>query len=358
MKRSKKKKIKIANYPRFLITIALLLIIVFCVIKLFSLSSNQNKEISTIKEEDNSYEISLEGDETVYLYKNEKYIEPGYSAKNSKGNDITDKVKVENKVNIAKAGEYNLNYFVDTNGIMKTRKVIVKEPILLEKGEKATGSVPVLMYHYFYSKKAGEKGKNNNWMEITKFEEQLKYLKKNNYYFPTWEELEKYVNNEIDLPKKSVIITMDDGQKSLYQYAIPLLDKYKIPATAFIITKNFDTKNLEKYKKSTICFESHTDNMHRAGGNIGHGGIFPALPIKDSVEDLKTSIQKLNGNNNAIAYPYGDCTETTQKAVKQVGFKVAFTTVYGKVKPSMNQYALPRVRMTADMSLDQFAGSL
>ncbi len=354
----KKKKIKIVNYPRFLFTLALLSIIIICIIKLISLSFNKNTEIATSNEENNSYEISLNGDETIYLYKNEKYVEPGYTAKDSKGKDITDKVKVENKVNIAKAGEYKLNYFIDNNEIAQTRKVIVKEPTLLKKGEKATGSVPVLMYHYFYSKKAGEKGKNNNWMEISKFEEQLKYLKKNKYYFPTWEELEKYVNNEIDLPNKSVIITMDDGQKSLYEYAIPLLDKYKIPATAFIITKKFDTKKLEKYNESTIDFESHTDNMHRSGGNIGHGGIFTALSIKDSVEDLKTSIQKLGGNNNALAYPYGDYTVTTQKAVKQAGFKVAFTTVYGKVRPGMNQYALPRVRMTADMTLNQFSGSL
>lgn len=353
----KSKKIKIANYSRFLFTIVFLLIIILGVIKLVSLSSKQTKEVSTTKE-DNGYTISLNGDETIYLYKNEKYIEPGYTAKDNKGKDITDKIKTENNIDITKSGEYKVNYYIDDNSNSTARKIIVRESTLLDKGEKATGSLPVLMYHYFYDKSNGEKGKNNNWMEITKFEEQLKYLKKNNYYFPTWEEVEKYVKNEINLPKKSVVITMDDGQKSLYQYAIPLLDKYKIPATAFIITKNFDTTKLETYENSTIQFESHTDNMHRAGGNIGHGGIFPALSIKDSVEDLKTSIQKLGGNSNAIAYPYGDCTETTQKAVKQAGFKVAFTTVYGKVKPGMNQYALPRVRMTADMSLNQFAGSL
>ena len=214
------------------------------------------------------------------------------------------------------------------------------------------------MYHYFFDKSKGETGKNANWMEISKFEEQLKYLKENNYYYPTWEEVADFVDGKIDLPKKSIVITMDDGHKSIYSLAIPLLDKYDTPATAFIITKNFDTNIIEKYKNSTIDFESHTNNMHRAGGDIGHGGIFPVLSLEEGVADLKTSIQKLSGNAGAIAYPYGDCTDRTKQAAKQAGFKVAFTTVNKKVKPGMNKYELPRVRMYKDITLKGFKNSI
>ena len=140
--------------------------------------------------------------------------------------------------------------------------------------------------------------------------------------------------------------------------AIPLLDKYNIPATAFVITSKFDTNNLEKYKDSTIDFESHTNNMHRGGGTIGHGGIFPALSLEEGVADLKTSIEKLGGNSGALAYPYGDCTERTIQAAEQAGFKVAFTTVNKKVKPGMNKFELPRVRMYSDISLNGFKNSI
>ncbi len=354
----KKKKIKIVNYPKFIFSIVLLVIIIFGIVKLFNLLANRSSQIVGNQKENNSYEISLKGDETIYLYKNQEYVEPGYTAKDSKGKDITSEVKVENNIVTNQSGEFKINYSIGDDSNSISRKVIVRESTLLAKGKKATGSLPVLMYHYFYDKSKGEKGKNNNWMEISKFEEQLKYLKKNNYYFPAWDEVEKYVNNEIDLPNKSVVITMDDGNKSIYEYAIPLLDKYKIPATAFIITKKFDTSKLETYKNSMINFESHTDNMHRGGGNIGHGGIFPALSIEEGVKDLKTSIEKLGGNHNALAYPYGDHTESTKKAVKQAGFKVAFTTENKKVTPGMDQYALPRVRMYAEITLEQFSKSL
>ena len=230
--------------------------------------------------------------------------------------------------------------------------------IPLSEGKKSTNSLAVLMYHYFYDSSKGEKAKNSNWMEISKFEEQLKYLKENDYYYPTWQEVADFADGKIDLPKKSVVITMDDGHKSVYSLAIPILNKYNIPATAFIITKNFDTKNLETYKDSTIDFESHTNNMHRAGGSIGHGGIFPALSLEEGTSDLKESIQKLGGNSDALAYPYGDCTARTKKAAEQAGFKVAFTTVNKKVKPGMDKYELPRVRMYAEITLKGFANSI
>ena len=51
----------------------------------------------------------------------------------------------------------------------------------LEDGKKSNNSLPVLMYHYFYDKSKGEKGKNSNWMEISKFSDQLKYLKVSNF---------------------------------------------------------------------------------------------------------------------------------------------------------------------------------
>lgn len=342
------------NYPKLVLCILLLILIILGISLIFN---KQNEEVSALPEEIITSEITLNGDEIIYLYKNEEYIEPGYSAIDSKQNDLTNKVIVTNNIDITKAGEYTVNYKLTDDNI-KTRTVIVKEAELLLNGKKSNNSVAVLMYHYFFDKLKGETGKNANWMEISKFEEQLKYLKENNYYYPTWQEVADFVDGKIDLPKNSIVITMDDGHKSVYNLAIPLLEKYNIPATAFIITKNFDINNLEKYKNSTINFESHTNNMHRAGGNIGHGGIFTALSLEESTQDLKNSIEKLGGNSGALAYPYGDCTERTKQAAEKAGFKVAFTTVYNKVKPGMDKYELPRVRMSRDITLNGFKNSI
>lgn len=338
----KKESTNKKNYFKLFFCILILSLIIFTIIKVFG----KDKLSKQILEEENNIEINeiIENNTEV----NENSIKNNIEVNT---NSVKNNNSTVEKQNTVKKAE-NKVATSDT----KQSKDLPTTTTTNSKG--STNSLPVLMYHYFYSAKAGETGKDANWMEISKFEEQLKYLKNNNYYFPTWKEVEDFVNGKIKLPKKSVVITMDDGNKSIYNYAIPMLDKYKIPATAFIITKNFDTKKIEKYKNSTIDFESHTNNMHRAGGTIGHGGIFPALSVEEGVKDLKESITKLNGNKNVLAYPYGDHTETTKKAVKQAGFKLAFTTENKKVRPGMDQYALPRVRMYKDITIKGFANSL
>ena len=348
---NQRKKVRL-NYPKLILYIIALILFISGIVILFSVATKNTNSLS----EEKNIEVTLSGDETIYLYRNEEYIEPGFGAKDSKGNDITDKVKVENNIDITKSGEYEVKYSIEDN--IKTRRVIVKEAELLLNGKKSDNSLAVLMYHYFYDESAGEKAKNSNWMSISKFEEQLKYLKENDYYYPTWQEVADFADGKIDLPENSIVITMDDGHKSVFNLAIPMLDKYGIPATAFVITSKFDTNNLEKYKDSTIDFESHTNNMHRGGGTIGHGGIFPTLSLEEGISDLKTSIDKLGGNSGALAYPYGDCTERTKEAAEQAGFNVAFTTVNKKVKPGMNKFELPRVRMYSEITLNGFKNSI
>lgn len=310
MKRSKKK----INYFKLVVCIIILALAIFAITKAFSAIITKNE---VAKAEENNLET----------------------------NTVTDTNTLQNESNVE-------------NVVANDKPVRESKAIPLTNGQKSKKSISVLMYHYFYDASKGETGENSNWLEISKFEEQLKYLQKNDYYYPTWQEVADFVDGKIDLPEKSVVLTMDDGQKSLYNLAIPLLDKYNIPATAFIITKKFDTKNLEKYKNSTIDFQSHTNNMHRAGGTVGRGGIFTALSLEESVADLKESINKLNGNSDSLAYPFGDYTEGTKKAVKNAGFKVAFTTEYSQIKPGMDKYSLPRVRIYKDITLEGFKASI
>ena len=74
--------------------------------------------------------IELKGEEKVELSFNESYKEPGYSAYDNYDGDITKKVKVNNDVDIKKAGTYFITYTVkDTslNSFSIKREVIVKE---------------------------------------------------------------------------------------------------------------------------------------------------------------------------------------------------------------------------------------
>lgn len=216
-----------------------------------------------------------------------------------------------------------------------------------------TNGLAICMYHYVYDKDAPPEKLNANYIEVDALEEELRYLVENDYFFPTWEEVRRYVDGTLLLPEKSVVLTFDDGSRNFLELGVPLFEKYKIPVTSFLITQNSGEEKVEEYESDYVTFQSHSHNMHREGGFIGHGGIFTALPYEEAIADLKKST-KICKNDDAFAYPYGDYTESCIEVVKDAGFLCAVTTEYGRVYPGDNPLLLPRMRMSHGQSLDAF----
>ena len=347
-------------------------------LKYIKLTSTEVRTINVI--DANSPIITLTKNE-ITIDQNTKYNEPGYKATDSYDGDLTDQVKIENKVDTKTPGEYKVIYQVqDSSGntFETSRKVIVRKTTTTTKKtttttkdpnkmgdtgkvttKKGSGEgIPILMYHYFFDSEAGETGKDSNWMDVKDFEIQLKYLSDNNYYYPTWQEVYDFVEGKITLPSKSVVITMDDGHKSIYTYAIPLLEKYKVKATAFIITSKDNAKKIKKYTNHEyIEFQSHTHNMHQGGCSGGHGGLFRCISYDKGLADLKKSIEFL-GKSDAIAYPFGDVTKNVLTITKDANFKVGVTTQWGYAKKGADPLQLPRVRMYKGIALSTFKSNV
>ncbi len=216
-----------------------------------------------------------------------------------------------------------------------------------------TNGLSICMYHNVYDKDNPPDNLNDNFIEVHALEEELQYLKENDYYYPTWEEVRQYVDGDLLLPEKSVVLTFDDGSYSFLNLGAPLLDEYEIPATSFLIGNIDGEEKVEKYASEYLTFQSHSYNMHRDGGDIGGGGIFTALSLEESLEDLEISIE-ICQNSDAFAYPYGDYTDSCEEAVEKAGFLCAVTTKNRRAEPGDDPYALPRVRMLMDQSLEGF----
>lgn len=314
--------------------------------------------------------IELKGKD-VSMYTGSKYEEPGYNASDAYDGDLTDKVVVTNNIDENKIGVYDVVYSVtDSSGNSSEaiRKVSVKKRPTTSKdkdgdntptggSKKGTGSgLPILMYHFFYDETLGEVGIDNNYMEIHAFEEQMKYLDDNDYYFPSWQEVADFVDGKITLPKKSVVVTIDDGHKTFLRLALPIIQKYDIKVTSFLVTRWFEKSTIKSLKNIVNC-ESHTHNMHRKGCTGGQNGIFRCINYDLGLADLKQSIDLLD-SNEAIAYPFGDVTNNVIAITKAANFKVGVTTLPGKAKQGMDRYQLPRVRMSKGITLDAFIKSL
>lgn len=374
-------------------------------------------------------ELTLNGEEKIEIEYNSEYEELGYKAKDNYDGDLTDKVKINNKIDSTKLGEYDIEYLIEDsskNVTKVTRKVAVKdlsapeininrninsyaiinEPIKLDnytatdnydgdltdkvkmtgevnftkKGvykvtyevtdsngntkklettinvqKKNTKGIPVLMYHWFYDDTKGEKAgtKNtHNYISKTNLTKQLKYLKDNNYYFPTWQELIDYIDGKIKLPEKSVIITDDDCVNNFFNVAVPVFQEYEVPVTSFCISNK---TNWQKHVgQEYLDFESHTDSLHvRKCKNTKWDGAVMCSSYDTINKDIATSVEKFK-NTYAFAYPFGHYNDDTIKALKNNNIKLAFTINNGRVKKGSNKYKLPRVRISKGTSLTEY----
>ena len=212
-------------------------------------------------------------------------------------------------------------------------------------------SIAVLNYHFFYA--PGQGGCNESiCLSTDKFREHLQYLKDNNFKTLTMEEFKKWMYGEIEIPSKSVLITVDDGAMGTGKHngnkLIPILEENKVPATLFLIAGWWDINN---YKSDYLTIQSHTFDMHQYG-TCGKGQLVCAN-YEEAKTDLKKSLDII-GNNTSFCYPFYSYDDEAIQAIKDLGIKIAFAGGNRKATRNSNKYIIPRYPIQADITMDEF----
>lgn len=213
-----------------------------------------------------------------------------------------------------------------------------------------TQSIPVLYYHSIDYEKGNELR-----IPKEKFREEMKFLRDNGYTTLTMNEFYNFLAYNKPIPKKSVVITLDDGYEDNYENAFPILKEFGFKATIFIITGAIDNEKniltssqLREMEHYGIDIESHTVNHDK----------LDKLTYNEQLSTLKNSknfLEKLLDKRvNYIAYPYGEWNGDTVKAVKAAGYKLAFTTASGWANKNEGLYTLSRVYISADHKMEEF----
>jgi len=120
--------------------------------------------------------------------------------------------------------------------------------------------VPVIMFHSVGLEK-------HNWVfshisePLEIFEEKIYLISKLGYSSIFWNELYMYMKGDLKLPKKSIMLTFDDGYLDNWVYAYPILKKYGVKATIFINPEFVDPStslrpNLEDVWAGKISFQN------------------------------------------------------------------------------------------------------
>ena len=255
----------------------------------------------------------------------------------------------------------------------------VLSPAALSADEIST-QVPILMYHHL-----SEDVTNSEMVSPEQFEAQIRALSEAGYTGVSFDELQAYVLRGEPLPEKPVVITFDDGYRSNYTLAYPILQKYGMKATIFAVGVSFGTDHYkdtdyaitphfgaaeaaEMTASGLISIQSHTYDMHQwppyeTGSAVRENILQLSSESEEAyvqalTEDFTRSRALLEGATgqpvDVLAYPAGQYSTLTQVTLQSLGVHVTLSTNPGvnTVVKGLPQtlYAMLRFGITEDVS--------
>lgn len=203
---------------------------------------------------------------------------------------------------------------------------------------------PILMYHYI-SIPPATTTLPGLYLDPRIFENQLKEIIKSDYQTVFMSKLSSDIKNAATSSKKLVALTFDDGYEDFYTNAFPLLKKYNLKGTLYVIINAVDKQGYitkaqlkEMAVSGVVEIGSHTFNH-------------PDLRLKkkaDQIFEIKGSRNALEAIINipvlTFAYPYGYYNSQILEITKDSGYLGAVTVMPGVNHKSDNLWLITRLR--------------
>lgn len=204
------------------------------------------------------------------------------------------------------------------------------------------------------------------------FEGQMEYLYKSGYRTLKIDELLDFISGKLTIKEKSVVVTFDDAWLDNYIYAFPVIKKYKINATIFVITDRTERASKNKtvipasvpnHNESKLLIEKNEDYRVVLNWDIikemsdsdlvefyshtrSHAkcnGLSENELLEELGESKKIIEEKLNKPCPYLCWPYGSYSDTALQVARAAGYKAIFTTKHGVVKKDSNPFAINRI---------------
>jgi peptidoglycan/xylan/chitin deacetylase (PgdA/CDA1 family) len=205
---------------------------------------------------------------------------------------------------------------------------------------------PVLLYHHLAKKDP----QDSYYVSPEIFDEQLKWLKDNDFESISFKDLYDGLYNDKKLPNKPVVISFDDGNADNFTLALPILKKYDFKAIFFVrldwIGKGdkMNLQNLKQLLADGMEIGSHT-MTHQLLTSVDDAAL--ASELSDSRAALE---QSLKTKIEFVAYPGGNHDERVLAGAKSAGYLAGATThheVYHKY--SSSPFEIARIHIDDEM---------
>lgn len=202
------------------------------------------------------------------------------------------------------------------------------------------------------------------------FAAQMALLVRDGFHPISLAQLEAFLDGHGSVPDNAVLVVFDNGYKGIATYALPVLRRYRIPATVFLIASyvgrlgnDFTWSQVRAASRTGwIRFETETYDLHRAvaigpaatapatvgrawlpGGHVESWAAYRHRVLADLILARRLVEQHTGQPVNALVDPYGAYTPAFIMLARRAGYRFLFTTLGGVIAPGADPYRLPRL---------------
>jgi peptidoglycan/xylan/chitin deacetylase (PgdA/CDA1 family) len=216
--------------------------------------------------------------------------------------------------------------------------------------------LPVLMYHH-----VGETQGLNNSLDIdltvtpSDFEQQLEYFKQQGFVSISVAKATEFFESGKEFGEKYIIFTFDDGYSDVFINAVPILIKHGFVGSFAIATDLLGRPGYANWDQVKAAKEVGMEILSHSRNHLD------LASAKYSEQDLQREIfeskkileEKLGTVIESFVYPYGRYNDRVVELVKQVGYKIAFTTNFGDKINTSAALISPRIRVHGENGLQR-----
>jgi peptidoglycan/xylan/chitin deacetylase (PgdA/CDA1 family) len=220
--------------------------------------------------------------------------------------------------------------------------------------------IPIIAYHRF------GKGRGRLSVSREQFIQQMEFLKQHGYQAIPLQDLVDFLHAEKAIPRRSVVLTIDDGYKSTYEIAFPILSKYGFPATIFIYSDYIGKGGLnwrqmkEMEASGLITFQAHS----KTHANLTkRSKIEPIKQYQNRLNDEVRIPENLLGKRMtskvfSFAYPFGKVNRMVVDELRKEGYELGATVHRGANPFFVNPYLLRRTMIYGAGGMAEFEQAL
>jgi peptidoglycan/xylan/chitin deacetylase (PgdA/CDA1 family) len=209
------------------------------------------------------------------------------------------------------------------------------------------GDATILIYHHF-----GDSRYPTTNVEMTAFAQQMKYLAEHDYRVLPLAEAVTMLHQGRPLPPRSVVITIDDGYRSVYSKAWPLLRKHNFPFTVFLYVEGLESgypnyltwKQVREMQAAGVDFQDHSYSHHRMADRPAgmDDKTYRGWIGADLARSRALLTARLGRVPRFFAIPYGEYNSIVIEEARKAGYEAILTQDGGSVSDLSDRFLLPR----------------